>query len=203
MLKRVSGCRIWLPVFAVIVLCSGPGVEGREQEEDGGTVTGILTEKGRHWIEVKVDGEVEGRRYQAMWRGGTPKEGGGYDTGTVALISRLFGGNRVHVVWRFVERPRIVSAEMIVPKERAGRVTGTVLARGDAWIEVKPDAADPPDRFRPHWIGGMPDAGGGLDRAMLLKLSHVRVGDRVKLRWEYEERKRVVEIERLGVQREK
>ncbi|MCX7804727.1 MAG: hypothetical protein N3A38_05995, partial [Planctomycetota bacterium] len=61
-------------------------------------------------------------------------------------------------------------------------------------IEVKPDSG-PPERFIPRWIGGHPSQGGGPDKQMVAVLAKFKVGDRVKVSWIYETRKRVVGIE--------
>lgn len=191
-------CLMLILFGSLAALRASAGVEAEAEE---GVVTGILTEKGKTWIEVKPDGESERRRFFPFWRGGMPKDGGGFDTATLEGFKNLFGGNRLRVAWRFEERARIVSVEMIVPKEKSGAVTGVVIDRGDAWMEVKPDGAGPAERYTPHWIGGMPDDGGGLDKKMLEAISAVRVGDRIRVRWEYEERKRAVEIKRVAPQK--
>ena len=48
---------------------------------------------------------------------------------------------------------------------RKGTVTGLVTARGDNWIEVKADGEEKGRRYVPHWKGGLPANGGGLDKA--------------------------------------
>ena len=49
-----------------------------------------------------------------------------------------------------------------------------------------------------HWRGGMPKDGGGMDKAMLETLGKFKAGDRVKINWTWEERRRVEQIERVG-----
>jgi len=48
--------------------------------------------------------------------------------------------------------------------------------------------------FMPHWRGGMPNEGGGFDKAMLEKLSKLNPGDTVEVKWSFDERFRVVEV---------
>jgi len=81
---------------------------------------------------------------------------------------------------------------------RKGTVTGVVTARGDNWIEVKGDGEEKARRYVPHWRGGAPADGGGLDKEMVARIKEVPVHSRVKLDWVFEERPRVEKIEVLG-----
>ena len=80
---------------------------------------------------------------------------------------------------------------------RKGTVTGVVSAKGDNWIEVKADGEEKGRRYVPHWRGGAPAAGGGLDKDMLARMKDTPLNSRVKIDWEFEERARVVKIEVL------
>src|SRR5262245_21773255 len=81
--------------------------------------------------------------------------------------------------------------------EKKGTVTGVVTAKGGNWIEVKADGEEKPRRYVPHWRGGAPKDGGGLDKEMVAKLKEVPVKARVRLEWVFEERPRVEKIEVL------
>jgi hypothetical protein len=83
------------------------------------------------------------------------------------------------------------------PDKKGGTVTGTVTAKDKNWIEVKADGEEKGRRYVPRWVGGMPAQGGGPDKKMLQAISEVKVGSRVKLEWEFEERARVVKIDVL------
>jgi hypothetical protein len=48
--------------------------------------------------------------------------------------------------------------------------------------------------FMPHWRGGNPKDGGGLDKAVLEKLGSFRPGQRVRIAWTWSERRRIEEI---------
>ncbi len=50
--------------------------------------------------------------------------------------------------------------------------------------------------FMPHWKGGMPKDGGGLDKATLEKLEQFKAGDQVKIAWVWEERRRIEQIQK-------
>ncbi|MCS7020625.1 MAG: hypothetical protein NZ703_04080 [Gemmataceae bacterium] len=85
------------------------------------------------------------------------------------------------------------------PKEekRKGTVVGVVTAKGENWLEVKADGEEKARRYVPHWRGGLPDQGGGFDKAMLAQIRITPVGSVVRLEWEFEERPRVVKLEVL------
>jgi hypothetical protein len=80
---------------------------------------------------------------------------------------------------------------------RKGTVTGVVTAKGDNWIEVKADGEEKARRYVPHWRGGAPADGGGLDKEMVGKIKETPVNSRVRLEWSFEERPRVEKIEIL------
>ena len=77
---------------------------------------------------------------------------------------------------------------------RKGKVTGVVSARGENWIEVKADGEEKARKYVPHWRGGAPAQGGGLDKDMLAKFKETPVNSRVELEWEFEERLRAVKL---------
>ncbi len=168
-----------------------PRTEARTaaEEPQEGTVSGILVRKRDNGIAVKADGKLEADRYRPRWIGG------GYDREMVAQIKAIPVLNRVRLEWALEEHRRVLAIEMIVPEEKEGVVEGTVTARGEHWIEVLPDGEDAvPDRYMPRWIGGMPKDGGGLDKDILRIIGTVNKGDKVRLTWVYDERKRVVEL---------
>ena len=78
-----------------------------------GTVTGVVTDKGPSWIEVKADGEEKPRKYVPHWRGGPPKDGGGPDKEMVARIKEVPVKARVRLEWSFEERPRVEKIEVL------------------------------------------------------------------------------------------
>jgi hypothetical protein len=83
------------------------------------------------------------------------------------------------------------------PAVRKGTVVGTVTAKGKGYIEVKADGEEKARRYVPHWVGGPPDKGGGLDKKMLKVFDELKIGARIRLEWEWEERARAVRIEIL------
>jgi len=161
-----------------------------------GTLTGILTAKGSNWIEVKADGEQDAVRYIPYWRGGMPKDGGGFDKAMLETINKLVVPNRVKLSWEKQEHLRIVSVDMLLSQEKSGTVTGVITALGKDWIEVKADGKDGvAERYMPRWIGKNPSEGGGFDKVMLQIIAGLKVGARVELKWIRDERKRVIDLE--------
>jgi hypothetical protein len=108
----------WVRALAVGVLAlllSAPtyAEEKKKEEVRKGTVTGVVTAKGKNWIEVKADGEVKGRRYVPHWRGGAPKDGGGLDKKMLEQIKDVPLKSRVRLEWSFQERPRVEKLEVL------------------------------------------------------------------------------------------
>jgi hypothetical protein len=81
--------------------------------------------------------------------------------------------------------------------KRGGTIVGTVTEKGKGFIEVKAAGEEKGRKYVPHWRGGTPAQGGGFDKEILKKFDELKVGDRVRLEWTFEERPRVVTIERL------
>ncbi len=93
-----------------------------------------------------------------------------------------------------VEKKTDKKVEKNKEEGRKGTVTGTVTAKGDNWIEVKADGEEKGRRYVPHWKGGQPSAGGGLDKEMLKIIKETPLKSRVLLDWSFEERPRVEKI---------
>lgn len=86
---------------------------------------------------------------------------------------------------------------------RKGTVTGIVTARDEKSIDVQADGEEKARKYVPHWKGGLPKDGGGLDKDMLAQLKTVTVKSRVRIEWVFEERFRVVKLEVLKKAEEK
>ncbi|MFO0930118.1 MAG: hypothetical protein U0736_24355 [Gemmataceae bacterium] len=87
--------------------------------------------------------------------------------------------------------------------KKKGSLVGVVTAKGPIWIEVKADGEEKGRRYTPHWRGGLPKDGGGLDKEMLETFSKLKVGTRIRLAWEFQERPRAVKIEVLREPKDK
>lgn len=95
------------------------------------------------------------------------------------------------------------AADKKEPARRSGRVVGQVTAKAKNWVEVKADGEEKARRYFPRWIGGAPRDGGGFDKKTLETIARLKVGSRVRLEWEFEERPRVVKVEVLKQPAEK
>ena len=85
-----------------------------EQEE--GVVTGTVSAKAEHWIEVTPEGGPP-ERYTPRWIGGLPKDGGGLDRDMVRALAPLQVGDRVEVKWVRDERKRVVGVRVLERRE--------------------------------------------------------------------------------------
>jgi hypothetical protein len=184
---------VLLLLLVVLPVLAQPDA-GKDAPPTQGTVVGIVVARGEAWVSVKAEADKEPIRYIPFWRGGAPADGGGPDKDTLAALKKVYLSNLVEVSWQLQENQRrIVSITAIVPAEKTGAVTGTIVAKGENWLDLKPKAG-PVERYMACWVGGMPKDGGGFDKEMLKTIAAVKVGDAVTLQWRYEERKRVLSV---------
>jgi len=90
------------------------------------------------------------------------------------------------------------------PQEgKKGKVIGLLSDKGPNFIEVKADGEEKGRRYVPHWVGGAPAQGGGPDKKMLKVISELKVGSRVEVEWEFEERLRILTVKVLKLPEKK
>lgn len=84
-------------------------------------------------------------------------------------------------------------------QKEGGVFTGLLVGkdRENKNIEVKADYDDGVLKLGPRWTGGMPDAGGGPDKAAMERIAKVYPNHRVRVLWVRAEGPRVVGIELL------
>lgn len=150
--------------------------------EKSGVMEGILVSKDKKSITVLPDGAKETINFTPKMRGGTP------DKKMLEAIHEAIHTNRVRVQWEFDERYRVVAIEVLKPKSRRGTIRGTVTNKGKSHVDVKPADGGPVERYIPHWRGK------GLDQDVIRQIAPIEVGQKVSVRWEYDERKRVISI---------
>ncbi len=182
-------------VGTVVLLIGGreyPLAEGQEQGVEGGTFRGVVAEVGKDAFVALGEG---GKRmtFHPRWIGGMPADGGGFDEDMLREIHQLMAGDRVAVEWKWEERPRALEIEVLEQAPRKGTFAGEVAEKGDNWFRVAGEGGKSM-RFMPRWIGGMPADGGGLEKPVLEAIGRLRVGQKVRVQWEWEERPRAVEI---------
>ena len=175
------------PILISLLVILGLALSSTAREKSG-VIEGILVSKEKNSITVLPDGAKEPMRFTLHWRGGNPKDGGGFDKKMVEELKELIVTNRVRVKWEYEERHRVVEVQTLTPKSKRGTVRGTVVSKGIKHVDVKPADGGPVERYLPHWRGN------GLDKDVLRQIAPLEVGQKVSVRWEYDERKRVLSI---------
>ena len=158
-----------------------------------GEFDGILTAKGDVWIEVKDDDGYL-NRYLPNWIGGPPARGGGYDTRMLNEMAEIPIGNRIQLSWHWDGHLRVERLKLLRPFKSKGVVVGTIVNKGEKWIEILSSRNETPSRYYAKWVGGSPSKGGGYDREILSRLGELESGNKVKLVWSYDIRPRVVSL---------
>ena len=175
-------------VEVVIDHQSGGKIElGEKIEQLSGTFDGLILGKSKpdDLVTFKTDGEDVPRRYDA------PVAPGGPDHTVVAQIKNTFPPNRGRLGWRLAGgKLEVTSVVVVKPSAARGTMVGRLLEKGRAWVEVKPDDA-PPERLIPNWVGGN---GGGPDPNVVWMIGAVQVGDRVRVDWFFDVRRRIASI---------
>jgi len=198
------------------------GKEGREaHEERCGTTKGQVTEVNAKGV-LTIRTPQGPRTFAPPWRGGMPANGGGPDAEIVKQVQELAVGTYVEVGWEMDERLRVVRVRVIAhepgakreepkarpeepkakpeerqdeaPQPQAGTVRGTVATVDAKGRFVLRTADGTEEAFMPHWRGGMPADGGGLDDEMVRRIAALKPGQQVEVGWEWDERKRCVTI---------
>jgi hypothetical protein len=83
------------------------------------------------------------------------------------------------------------------PEKKSGTVIGVLTGKGPSHIEVKADGEEKARRYVPQWRGGAPGEGGGPDKKMVAAIRDLKIGSRVRVEWEFDERARVMRVEVL------
>lgn len=165
-----------------------------KSEGTKGELAGLLVARGDNWIEVKADGGDKIKRYIPHWRGGMPEAGGGPDRDMLDNIAVLVIGNRVKLSWSYEEHLRIENVKMLEVKERKGSDLGVITARGEVWVEIKSTNGGANERYHVRAINGGPDNGGSFDKDAMQQMNKLKLGDKIAVQWEFEERKRISKI---------
>ena len=97
--------------------CAAPEPTPKETK---GQITGKITTKNGGKITVK--GEEGQLTLMPYWRGGLPKDGGGFDKDILKQLEQLSVGDKVRVTWVFEEHYRITKIEKL-EKEAKERET--------------------------------------------------------------------------------
>ena len=103
-------------LMAVLIACCGAGVAWAQPEPTPkvtkGDIVGKITAKDGGKITVKGD---DGGVLTLIphWRGGLPKDGGGFDQKMMSRLEAFRVGDKVKVTWVFDEHYRIEKIELL------------------------------------------------------------------------------------------
>ena len=104
-------------------------------------------------------------------------------------------------VWTLTQLAGSAHAQDKEPKNpeegKKGVTIGKLVKKDGKSIEVQADGEEKARRYVPHWRGGAPNKGGGLDKEMIASFKKLKVGSRVRIEWVFEERPRVEKVEIL------
>jgi len=156
-----------------------------------GRIVGIVTQieatgkKGDAFLMLKAEGAKEATRFLLA------APGSDMDPKLQAALKSVFPSNLVTLEWRGQDVPVITGIRTMLPSVQTGFLSGTVVDRTsegkDVSIDVKPDG-QPTERYLPNWVAG------GWNKEVCAAIAATNIGDKVKLRWYYDERRRVVEL---------
>ena len=111
-------------------------------------------------------------------------------------MKTIFVTNLVVLEWEGEQEPAVNSIRMILPKTRSGVSTGTVIAVEPKWnhFDLKPFGRGLTERYQPHYdmAAKRPEKIPGRD------ISELKVGDKIKVTWVYDERKHPKQIQVIG-----
>lgn len=180
----MKGLYLYLYLFSLFLYGEGLPVKS------AGQLDGILTAKGDAWVEVKEDKGLTDR-YLAKWEGGSPVRGGGFDQNSLALFKTLVVGNRVRLEWFWDGHLRVATIKSLKPFKKSGIFNGTLIKKGDKWIDVENQDTLTPWRFYVRWVGGLPEAGGGYHSKTLKFFDNFEESDLIRFAWSYDYRPRI------------
>ena len=180
-----------MKVFWIILILVGLSSESHALWiKKSGVLNGILISKGEAWIEVKED-NLSVSRYLAPWMGQSPARGGGFDQKLLADIKDLIVGNRVKMALFWDGHLRVKKIQHIKPRKKSGVFYGTLIQKGDKWIDVESEKDNTPWRFYAEWVGGLPEDGGSYKTSTLQYFNNFKISDQVRFHWNYDHRPRI------------
>jgi hypothetical protein len=158
--------------------------------------TGIITAKSAREITFKAEGARESQRYLLA-----PPGDAAPPAAMTAAMKKVFVTNLVVLEWVGEEAPVVSSIHSIHSKTASGVTSGIIVAAestgSPCHFDVKPNGPGFIERYQPHY-----DA-----KAKRWELADViaklKVGDKVKVSWVYDERKHPKVIQVFGHASEK
>ena len=160
-----------------------------------GKITGICTAKTDKEITVKAEGTQKLQRYRL-----NAPSSGAQSAEFQKALKMVFPTNLVVLQWQGEQDPVLTSIQAMHAKTRFGTVTGIVTAVEPApkgalpCFDLKPISRGPTERYAPNWDF----AAKSFDKNFTRALAAMNVGDKVKVNWNYDERKRAAQIQVLS-----
>lgn len=166
---------------------------GPNSTAKSGKVVGIVTAKTDADITIKLEGAQETQRYLLAAPGGTVAPA------VQAELKKLFIPNLVSLQWQRQEEAVVASLHVIAPKVRRGSVAGTVVGRvstdKEIYADVKPAGQGFTERYWPPFVIDAATHKGGFDTKAIEAIGKLNPGDKVRVEWYYDERKRAAKVQ--------
>jgi len=177
---------------AILVLCcAAPSLAADTKPSRPGPsakVFGIVTARSDKDITIKTEGEDEAKRYLLAPAGGAPSA----DLKTA--LKMVFPTNLVVFQAQDGQEPVLTGILAMHSKTRQGMTTGTIVAVDSKAtmpnFDVKPSGRGHTERYVPRWDVKAKS----MDKNLVQIINGLNVGDKVKISWTYDERKRAVQI---------
>ena len=179
-----------------VTFCGTPVLRAAEKKaaraKVGAKVFGIVTAKTDKDITIKAEGETEAKLYLLAPQGGAPK------ADVQATLKMVFPTNLVVFQFQGEQDPVLTGIQAIHSKTRVGTVTGTVVAvdANPKWptVDLKPSGRGHTERYVAVWN----PATKSVDQKLAKIIAGLNVGDKVKVAWFYDERKRATQVQVTG-----
>lgn len=193
--------RFFTGIFLAGVFWATVSLQGEEQKASPTAATdtkpkkmkatGIITAKSATDIKFKPEGSQEARRYLLA-----PPADAAPSAEMTATMKKVFVTNLVVLEWMGEEEPVVSSIHSIHSKTASGMTSGIIVAAeptgNPCHFDVKPFSRGFTERYQPHY-----DV-----KAKRWELADViaelKVGDKVKISWVYDERKHPKDIKVIG-----
>ncbi len=194
---RTESCFVSVVVGVILAVgfCGTQSLQAAEKKpsrasaRQGEGTFGIVTAKTDKDITIKAEGENEAKRYLLAPQDSAPK------ADLQAALKIVFPTNLVVFQARGDQDPVLTGIQAIHSKTRAGMVTGTVVAvdADPKWptFDLKPSGKGHTERYVAVWN----PATKSVDQRLVQIIAGLNVGDKLKVAWFYDERKRATQIQ--------
>ena len=195
--------RLLTGTFLAGVCWGAVGLQGEEPKDSpaaatdvkpkSNKATGIITAKSDKEIKFKPEGAKEPQRYLLA----KPADGAPSAEMQTAM-KKVFVTNLVVLEWVGADEPVVRSIHSIHSKTPSGVTTGTVVAAeptgNPPHFDVKPSGQGFTERYQPHYD----PAAKRWEEKPTSVIAGLKVGDKVKVTWVYDERKHPKDIRVTG-----